>query len=181
MFAVALAVVFGALAIALYPVFLEARIGTIVTARVQLALLASEHARGALVRGGLAMFASSPVFGVGFGVFHFISPLYTGANAAFGTYSHNQYISVLAEQGIVGVALVSTLVIFLVAALIRSGNRLRWAALAMGAAYLIVSFFINSLTSFQGSCLVWLVMAAALAPTKMQRYSDDQDTELVAG
>jgi hypothetical protein len=34
----------------------------------------------------------------------------------------------------------------------------------MGATYLVLSLFINSTTDFQGSSLLWLVMAATLTP-----------------
>ena len=143
-----------------------------VSSREHLALLAGEDARRAVAGAAFAMFATSPIFGVGFGFFHFISPLYSGAGAAYGTYSHNELLSIMAEQGLVGLVLVASIVILLVVTLIRSGNRLRWAALAMGAAYLVVSFFINSATSFQGSCLVWMVMAAALTPIHNNRISE---------
>lgn len=162
--ALAFLIVGGILALTLYPEFLGARIGATPTAGDAFGLLVSENSRMAVAAAGVAMFASSPVFGIGFGVFHFISPLYTGGSATVATYSHNQYLNILAEQGVVGILLVAGIVVLLAIALTRSRSPLRWAALAMGATYSVNSLFINSTTSFQGSCLLWLVMAAALIP-----------------
>ncbi len=152
------------LAVTLYPAFIEARLGDLPTANDAFNLLRSQNARGAVAEAGLAMFAASPAFGVGFGVFHFVSPAYTGGTAVSATYSHNQYLSIVAEQGLVGVVVVVLVVALTAYALWKSRSPLRSAAVAMGAAYLVLSFFINSTVSFQGSSIVWLVMAAALTP-----------------
>jgi len=94
-------------------------------------------------------------------VFHFVSPAFVGASPA--TYSHNQYVNILAEQGVVGIAMVAGIVVMLLLRLWRSTHPLRGAAIAMICAYLIQSTFINSTTSFQISGLTWLTMAAALS------------------
>ena len=44
------------------------------------------------------------------------------------------------------------------------GVRSRDTAIAMGATYLVVSLFLHSATVFQSSSLIWLVLAATLAP-----------------
>lgn len=152
------------LAVTLYPLFIELRLGDVPTPTDAFNLLRSEYARTAVFQAGLSMFAASPIYGVGFGVFHFVSPLYTGGNAVSATYSHNQYLGILAEQGLAGVILIATLVVLTGYAVWSSRSPLRAAALAMGVTYLVLSMFINSTVSFQGTSIVWLVMAAALTP-----------------
>ena len=111
----------------------------------------------------MAIFATFPVFGVGFGVFQFVSTSYTGG-VGEATLSHDQYLNILAEQGIVGILLIAGMVALLAFALWQSRSPWRRAAIAMGVTYLVMSAFINSTTSFQSSCMTWLVMAAVLAP-----------------
>jgi O-antigen ligase len=146
----------------LYPTFNEVRQGTgvfgpsAVIGREQ-----SENWRRLAADAGLAMFLSAPVFGVGFGMFQFISPAYIGGSPA--TASHNAYVQILAEQGIVGAAMVAGIIAMLVAALWRSVNPLRIPALAMLSCYLVQSWFINSTISIEISGLTWITMAAALS------------------
>jgi O-antigen ligase len=148
----------------LYPAFQEARLGETLSIDSRLDQAASDNSRRAIMVAAVAMFASSPLFGVGYGAFQFLSPLYSGSAATYATYSHNQYLSILAEQGIVGLAMVAGIIVLTALALKRSRSPLRQAALAMGTAYLVTAFFLHSATAFQSSCLVWLVMAAALVP-----------------
>ena len=68
------------------------------------------------------MFAAFPVFGVGFGTFQFVSPSFLVGAAPDSTFSHNQYLNVLAEQGIVGAVIVAALVVMGIVAIIRSGS-----------------------------------------------------------
>lgn len=160
--AMAFAVVAAVGAAVVYPLFLEARIGSdvldpdIIAERV---LSDTWRARAGLA--GIQMWSTEPWFGVGFGVHQNISPAFIGASPA--TYTHNQFVAFLAEQGIVGVVMVVGLVAALAVALWRSSSPFRSAALAMGVAYLIQSNFINSATSFDISGLTWLAMAAALS------------------
>ena len=160
--AVVLMVVAAAAAAALYPMFLEARLNgadafdpAAIYQRVQ-----SEHWRQLAFDAGISMFLTQPVFGVGFGMFQNLSPAFIGASPA--TASHNAYIQIIAEQGIVGALMISGVVIALVTTLLRSSNPLRNAALAMLSAFLVQSFFINSTQSIQATGIVWLTMAAAL-------------------
>lgn len=164
------AIGFGMLALALYPAFLDARVGAAVSPHQALDLLRSENSRTDLAAAAIAMFATSPIFGIGFGVFHFVSPLFTGDTTSVATYAHNQVVNILAEQGIVGAIVVTGIAVLLVQALAKSRNPLRWAALAMGATYLVLSLFINSTVDFQGSSLIWLVMAASLTPGPEETY-----------
>jgi O-antigen ligase len=108
------------------------------------------------------MFAAFPLFGVGYGVFQYVSPSYFDGGSADSTFSHNQYLNILAEQGVVGVAIVGALVVVVAVLLVRSRSPFRGPALAMGATFLVTSMFLHSATVFQSSSLIWLVMAAAL-------------------
>ena len=111
----------------MYPAFLEAREGQALTTGDMLSLIESEQSRAAVAQAALAMFAAFPVFGVGFGVFEFVSPSYTGG-VGEATYSHDQYLNILAEQGIVGILLIAGMVALLAVALcgraVRCGTRL---------------------------------------------------------
>ncbi len=155
---VAIAAVAG---VALYPLFLEARVNgaaldpTVIFQRAQ-----SENWRSLAAAAGISMFLAQPVFGVGFGVFQHLSPAYIGGSPA--TASHDAYVQIIAEQGLVGVIMVAGIVIALATALWRSRGPFRGTALAMSAAYLIQSFFINSTQSIQITGATWIVMAAAL-------------------
>ena len=166
--AFAFLVIVSLLAVTLYPAFLEARLGSTLDAANVANLSRSVNAREGVAAAALAMFASSPLFGVGFGVFQFLSPQYIPGGVTIATFSHDQYLNILAEQGVVGALLVGAIVVLLALALSKSSSPLRWAAAAMGVAYLILSFFINSLSSFQGSGLLCLVLAAALTPGPSQ-------------
>ena len=145
-----------------YPLFIEARLGNeFFDPKAATNLLVSEESRVQLAQAGLTMFFSAPIFGVGFGIFSFLSPSFVAGSVA--TASHNQFISILAEQGVVGTAMVAGIILIVVTRLLKSRHPLRAAALAMFAAYLIQSAFINSTTSFQISGLTWLAIAAALS------------------
>ena len=161
--AVLLAILAVVGAVVLYPTFLEARLAgsdvlnpTSIFERAQ-----SENWRSLAAVAGVTMFLAEPFFGVGYGVFQHVSPAFIGASPA--TYSHDAYIQILAEQGLVGVIMVAGILVSLAYALIRSAHPLRNAALAMGSAYLVQSFFINSTTSIQISGLLCLTLAAALS------------------
>ena len=152
------------LALTLYPAFLEARQGASLSSADRYALLLGEDTRAKVAAAGLAMFAAFPVFGVGFGLFQIVSPAYIPGGTTDSTYSHNQFLNVLAEQGVVGAIIVAGIVLILLFTLVRSNGPLRLAAIAMGATFLVGSVFLHSLTIFQSCSLLWLVMAAALAP-----------------
>jgi O-antigen ligase len=161
--AVALLVVAAVMALILYPAFLEARQGGELSPSDAYDMLLSENSRATIAAAAVAMFAAYPIFGVGYGVFQFASPAYFEGGSPDSSFSHNQYLNVLAEQGIVGVAIVGGLLALLAIHLRRSTSPYRGPALAMGATFLATSLFLHSATVFQSSSLIWLVMAAALA------------------
>jgi O-antigen ligase len=169
-----LLVVIAILAVTLYPAFLEARQGALLSQADRYAMLLSQETRAKVAVAALAMFAAYPLFGVGFGVFQYMSLPYIEGGTADSTYSHDQYLNVLAEQGIVGVVMVAAMLVLLTIAVVRSSSPLRQAALAMGATYLAASLFLHSATVFQSASLIWLVMAAVLAtgPTRTTQVSE---------
>jgi O-antigen ligase len=123
-------------------------------------LLGGERARAVAIQAGLDLWRSQPLFGVGFGAFQFLSPQF-GATVA--TYSHNQWLSILAEQGIVGLSMILGIVLLTGATLWRSTHPLRATALAMLVAYMVGSLFINSGPDPQISSLTWIVLGAVFA------------------
>lgn len=169
-----LALVAGAAAVLfvgiLYPVFMAARL-SITAGSVDLSAYLdqqrSEQWRAVAFEAGLRLFATAPVFGIGYGVFHFRSVAYMGFSPT--SYSHNQWINVLAEQGLVGAALVLGIIVSLIVAMWRSSAPLRNTGLAMLAGYAVAASFLNSGTSIQTSGVTWLVFAAVLTRRRSPR------------
>ncbi len=161
--AVVLLVVIGILGVTLYPAFLEARQGGALIPVDSYDLAQSEASRRAMVLAGVAMFLAHPIVGVGFGVFQYVSPFFIKGAAPDSTFSHNQYLNILAEQGLVGALLVGALVVIAAVAIRRSGSPLAPATQAMGAALHGTSAFLHSGTVFQSLSLLWLVLAVTLA------------------
>ena len=100
-------------AVVLYPTFLEARLaGTDFLDPATIAERAqSENWRSLAAAAGITMFLTQPIFGLGYGVFQQVSPAFVGASPA--TYSHNAYIQILAEQGLVGAVMVAGILVSL--------------------------------------------------------------------
>lgn len=157
-----LAVMLVILGAALYEPFLEARQGGPLLPIDEFDLARSQESRQAMLEAGIAMFAAFPVFGAGYGVFQFVSPAFVLGAAPDSTFSHNMYVNVLGEQGIVGMLIVATLVVIAIVAVLRSGSPLTSAFLGMGAAFLGASVFLHSATVFQSVSLVWLALAVTL-------------------
>jgi O-antigen ligase len=159
---VVVALALGALALILYPTFLEVRQGGELSPLDSLSAESSLASRSNLLGAGLAMFAANPVFGIGFGVFQFVSPEYLGGGLADSTFSHNQYVNVLAEQGLVGGAVAAAAIALLTLVLVRSRSPYRSGALAMGVTFLVASLYLHTATVFQTCSFLWLALAATL-------------------
>ena len=71
-----------------------------------------------------------PLFGVGFGQYEYVSPRFVGNS--FATSAHNQYLKILAEQGILGTLLYVAAAAALLIAMRRSGSPWRQTAIAAG-------------------------------------------------
>jgi hypothetical protein len=152
-------------AFASYQMFSEARFSA-TSARVSTdaalaSQAASDAARVAATNAGFVLFGHDPVFGIGFGQYHFVSPLYLGGNPT--SYSHNWYMDVLAEQGLLGISLMTLAAVLVLGGLHRSAPSRRGLALAVLAAYGVGCMFTEAPGSLQTSGVAWLVVGGALA------------------
>ena len=93
-------------AVVIYPAFLNARLnvsyGDASDPNATIGQNESDLTRRIVFGAGISLFESSPIGGVGFGQFQFLSPLHVSGSDV--TYPHNAYLRILAEQGILGVA-----------------------------------------------------------------------------
>jgi O-antigen ligase len=152
----------------LYPAFLEWRLGTASAMEIA-ALNASDSGRFDAVLAGPQLFLSSPLFGVGFGQYSVLSARITEGHIAIG--SHNWYMSVLAEQGLVGAVLWALLLTTVFLHLRTRVPPARLIGLSVLATYAAGSMFTNQPSSFQTSVLPLLVVVAAM----VARWGPDED------
>lgn len=156
-------------ALASYQVFSEARFSAtsagISTDAAFAAQADSDASRLAAVSVGLELFRRDPVFGIGFGQYHFVSPLYLEGNGS--SYAHNWYMNVLAEQGLLGISLMTLAVVVVLMGLRRSEPSRRGLAMAVLAAYGVGCVFTEAPASLQTSGVTWLVVGGALASVTM--------------
>ncbi len=152
-------------AFASYQMFSEARFGaTAANISTDAALAnqaASDAGRLAATNAGFVLFGRNPIFGVGFGQYHFVSTLYLDGNPT--SYSHNWYMDVLAEQGIVGISLMALAAVLIMIGLCRAEPSRRGLACAVLAAYAVGSAFTEAPGSPQTSGIAWFVVGGALA------------------
>jgi hypothetical protein len=155
----------GVAAAVLYGPFSDARFSATnpnQTASQRLAVLEVSDA-GRLSGGAVAfeLFALDPLFGVGFGQYHFVSPRYVGPDSA--TYSHDWYLNVLGEQGLLGIVLVAAGGVLMAVRLLRADRPRRALAVAVLGAYAVGCVFTESPTYLPTTGVAWLVAGAALA------------------
>lgn len=124
---------------------------------------ASDGERAAAVLAGPQIWATSPLFGVGFGHYSFVSARFSGNLGAKA--AHNWYVNVLAEQGLVGSALWLSALLAVALALRRRTADPRTVGLSVVLAFAVGSLFLEPPVSFQASALPILVITAALAAT----------------
>lgn len=159
-------IILGGLVVATaYPAFSESRFElTNPTARhaASVAIVgASDQARLAAGAASLKLFARDPIFGIGFGQYHFVSPLYLAGGQT--SYAHNWYANVLAEQGALGISLVVLASMLIVARLWWAPPSRRSLALSVLGAYAVGCIFTEAPSHFPTSAIAWLVVGAALA------------------
>jgi O-antigen ligase len=162
---IAVSIAFITIGALTYPLFLEARLEQTFGAASPNAYVEaaeSEESRLAAMAGGMGLWSAAPIFGVGFGRFEALIPLFNPGSGL--TYPHNWYIRVLAEQGVVGAIVVAVTAIALLLALVRSREPLRATALAMAFATLTFNLFGDPLLGLQSTGILWVVCAAALTP-----------------
>jgi hypothetical protein len=148
----------------LYPVLAQYRLGSNGNSPSAEALQQqdeSDRERAAAVLAGPQIWATSPLFGVGFGHYSFVSARFSGNLGA--TAAHNGYLNVLAEQGLVGTLLWLPALLAVALALRRRPAEPRILGLSVLLAFAVGSLFLESADSFQSSALPILVITAALA------------------
>ena len=134
-----------------------------------LAQQSSDESRFVAGSVGLELFLHDPIFGIGFGQYHFVSPRYVAGSQA--TYSHDWYVNVLAEQGLVGISLMALAVILVSARVRRSAPARRGLAVSMLCAYAVGCLFTEAPGQLQTSGVAWLVVGAALASTATPAFT----------
>ena len=112
------------------------------------------------------MFLHAPVTGVGLGQFIVSSRELLGS--AGGVLAHNTYLSVLAEGGLLGAALLLTVPVLAVVGLVRRGDTAAHLLLASGAGVAAMAVSLN-LQNFRP---IWMLLALALAWTATVRAED---------
>ena len=146
-----------------YPLFVDWRLTTETGSASSAAVVemaASDESRLSAVLAGPALFAMSPVFGIGFGQYKFMSALV--ADEGGGLVAHNWYGTVLAEQGLTGVVL-WLLMLVGVGAWLRSRPPIpRSIGAAMLCATVTGCLFLALPINFQVAVLPLLVVTAAL-------------------
>jgi O-antigen ligase len=161
-----------------YPMFLELRLAADAgqaSAQAFDALERSDASRVAAALAGPQLFLTSPVFGIGFGQYAALSGRFTG----YPIESHNWYMNVLAEQGLIGVLLWAPMMIAIAVRLLRLPHAARSLGLAVFVTYAVGSIFLQPPLSVQTSAFAVIAMAAALVGdwnrrTKTQRHDDGQ-------
>lgn len=172
--AIAALAALAVLALVVYPVFVEWRLAADVgraSAQAYAGLERSDASRIAAALAGPQLFLTSPVFGVGFGQYPLLSGRFTG----YPIESHNWYMNVLAEQGLVGVLLWLPMLATIAATLRRLPRDPRSLGLPVFATYVVGSIFLQPPLSLQTSAFAIVAIAAAAAgdwvsTTKSRRH-----------
>lgn len=116
-----------------------------------------EDIRFRLWAAAIDVFVHAPVTGVGIGQFIVSSEDLLGS--AGGVLAHNTYLSVLAEGGLVGAALLLAIPLLAIAGLLRRGGTVSHLLLASGAGAAVMAVSLN-LQNFRP---LWMLLALAVA------------------
>jgi len=150
------------LALVAYPLFLEQRLaadaGALSLAQQSVGLQRSDESRLAAALVGPQMWATSPIFGIGFGEY----PLTTARFIGYSIESHNWYMNVLAEQGLVGVALWLPMLAAVGLRLYRLAPTPKVVGVAVFVTYIVGSAFLQPPLSVQTSAFAVIAVVAAL-------------------
>jgi len=158
--AIALLVAVALIAVA-YPVYVQWRVTADTSgasAQAYAGLAQSDQARLGAALAAPQLFATSPLFGIGFSHFSFMSGWYVG----FPIESHDWYLNVLAEEGMVGVALWIPMLAAVAVALHRVSRSARTVGYAVLVTYAVGCAALQPPDSFQTSALTALVIVATL-------------------
>ncbi len=150
------------MALVVYPLYLQFRLiadaGVLSSAQQTIVLERSDASRLAAALAGPQMFLTAPLFGVGFGQYELLSGRYAG----YAIESHNWYMNVLAEQGLVGILLWIPMLAAVTLRLVRSTRATRSFGLAVFVTYAVGSVFLQPPLSVQTSAFAVIVVVAAL-------------------
>jgi O-antigen ligase len=173
------AAIFGTFVI--YPLFIEWRLENLTgsaSAQSYAIMAQSDHGRLTGTLAGPLLFLTAPLFGIGFGHFVPMSVLVTGSDPIN---AHNWYLTVLAEQGAVGVVLVALLSVALVRALRTRPRTARTTGFAVLGSLAAASLFLEPPTSFQTLAVPSIVLVAALVGTWPADAGEVAPTGVAAG
>ncbi|MFN8619367.1 MAG: O-antigen ligase family protein [Chloroflexota bacterium] len=157
----------------LYPLLIQARVANSTGAATESQLVAqvgleqSDASRLAFVLSGPRVFLSAPLFGIGLGAFIFE----TGHSA------HNYYMTVAAEQGIVGFILWMAMLIGGIATLSRRPPVPRAVGLAVMLVFVVGSLFLNPPEEEQSLLFFVIVFVAALVADWRTGAADGRSIE----
>jgi O-antigen ligase len=144
-----------AIGVVIYPLLIDARVTASfgsVTSFGTSALAQSDQGRLARVLAGPALFISSPIFGVGLG----------GYQVLTGDASHNYYMTLLAEEGLVGSVLWGLVLVSVAYALRHRPPIARSIGYASFVVFLMGSMFLDPPHEDQMSVLMAAAVVAAL-------------------
>jgi O-antigen ligase len=111
---------------------------------------------------GLKLFRNDPIFGVGLGQFHYLSPRYLAPGVLI-TYSHDSYVDVLAEQGLLGVGAYLLMMLGIGWTLLRSAAPGVRGLLALFAVFLVPGLTTEPVSSLQTTGIFWILLGVGLA------------------
>ena len=160
---VAVVVVGLAAILIIYPIFIQWRLESLngyASSAAYQALQASDASRLDAILAGPQLFLTAPLFGIGFGQYSELSSQFTSLHFAIG--SHNWYMSVLAEQGLVGTILWLLLLASVAHKLWSRPPAARWVGFAVLAVFAAGSAFVTQPVSFQTAVLPVIVIVATL-------------------
>ncbi len=143
--------------ILVYPAFAEYRFGEVSSSAIE---ALNESGRQYAAAAGIRIFESSPIFGVGLG--HYEEATVRIGELLAPIESHNWYVNVLAEQGIVGIVLWLGLILTVLRAVWLRGGIARRVGIGVLAAAVTGAVSLQTPASFQTSALTAIALTMAM-------------------
>lgn len=150
-------------AVLIYPAFVQWRLENLLgsaTPRAYVIMNQSDDSRLTGILAGPQLFLSSPIVGVGFG--HFVPLSVTVSGSLTPINAHNWFLTVLAEQGLVGATLLVLMGVVLIAKLRTRPHAPRAVGYGVLGALAAGSLFLEPPTSFQMLASPAIILVAAL-------------------
>ena len=169
--------------VAIYPIFVDWRLGYTngMPSRASYQIIAESD--GSRLLGALAgwtLFQESPLFGVGWGHYSFLSG--DAAGLSFGIAAHNWYVGILAELGLVGIGLWLAFLGSIAVRLVRRPSRPRIFGIGVLVTYAAGSMFLEPPASVQTSAMpILFVVAALVADWSTEWQGRPEPSEVIAG